>query len=55
MEVKQLIKNKLIKYCLILSVLFILLAICLFDQASFWFLGIGISIVGSIVLYIINH
>ena len=55
MEVSQLIKDKLIKYALILSILFILLAIILFEQASFWFLGIGISIVGFIILYIINH
>jgi len=55
MEVNQLIKDKLIKYALILSILFILLAIVLFDQVSFMFLGIGISIIGFIILYIINH
>ena len=55
MEVTQLMKNKIIKYSLILSILFILLAIVLFEQSSFWFLGIGISIVGFIILYIINH
>lgn len=55
MEVTQLMKNKIIKYSLILSILFILLAIVLFEQSSFWFLGIGISIVGFIMLYIINH
>lgn len=48
-------KNKLIDYCLILSILFILLSIVLFEQTSFWFLGIGISIIGFITLYIINH
>ena len=55
MEVVQLIKNSLIKYSLILSILFILLAIILFEETSFWFLGIGISIIGIIILYIINH
>lgn len=55
MEVVQLIKNNLIKYLLILSILFILLAVILFDQTSFWFLGIGISIIGTIILYTINH
>ena len=55
MEVIQLIKNKIIKYSLILSILFILLAIILFEESSFWFLGIGISIIGIIILYIINH
>lgn len=55
MEVNQLIKDKLIKYYLILSVLLILLAIILFEEVSFVFLGIGISIIGFIILYIINH
>lgn len=55
MEVNRLIKDKLIKYALILSVLLILLAIILFEEASFVFLGVGISIIGFIVLYIINH
>ena len=49
------IKDKFIKYALILSILFILLAIILFEQASFLLLGIGISIIGFIILYIINH
>ena len=48
-------KSKILKYLLILSLLFILLSIVLFDNASLWFLGIGISIIGSIILYIINH
>ena len=48
-------KNELIKYSLVLSVLFIILAILLFDQLSFMFLGIGISVVGFIILYVINH
>lgn len=55
MEVNQLIKNDLIKYCLILSILCILLSIVLFDQISFWFLGVGITVIGFIALYIINH
>lgn len=55
MEVNQLIKNDLIKYALTLSILCILLSIVLFDQVSFWFLGIGISVIGFISLYIINH
>lgn len=48
-------KNSLIKYCLTLSLLFIMLAIILFDSISFWFLGVGISIIGFILLYLINH
>jgi len=54
MEVSQL-KNNIIKYILILSLLFISLAIVLFDNASLWFLGTGISIIGIILLYNINH
>ena len=48
-------KNNLIKYTLTLSLLFILLAIILFDQISLWFLGMGIVVIGVISLYIINH
>ena len=48
-------KNNLIKYTLTLSLLFILLAIILFDQISLWFLGMGIVVIGIITLYIINH
>jgi len=48
-------KNKILNYLLILILLFILLSIVLFDNASLWFLGIGISIIGFIILYIINH
>ena len=55
MEVIQLTRDKLIKYLLILSILFILLAIILFEETSFWFLGVGISIIGFIILYTINH
>lgn len=55
MEVNQLNKNNLIKHFLILSILCIFLAIILFDQVSFCFLGIGIVVMGSIALYIINH
>lgn len=54
MEVREL-KNNLIKYTLILSILFILLAIILFDEISLWFLGMGIVVIGVISLYIINH
>ena len=55
MEVSQLKKNKLINYTLTLSALLILLSIILFEEASFVFLGIGISIMGFIILYIVNH
>ena len=51
----QYVKNNLIKYLIILSILFIGLSAVLFDEVSFWFLGIGISIIGSILLYKINH
>ena len=54
MEVRKL-KNKLIKDTLILSVLFMILAIILFDDVSLWFLGMGIVVIGVIILYIINH
>ena len=54
MGVDQL-KNKLIKYTLILSLLFIALAIILFDDISLWFLGMSIVVVGSIFLYLINR
>ena len=54
MEVREL-KNNLIKYTLILSILFILLAIILFDEISLWFLGMGIVVIGVISLYIINR
>lgn len=47
-------KRDLIKNCLELSVLFIILAILLFNQMSFWFLGIGIVVIGLIVLYLLN-
>lgn len=55
MEVDQLKNNKLIKYSLILCILFLILAIILFDEVSFWFLGIAISIIGFIMLYKINQ
>lgn len=48
-------KNSLIKYTIILSILFILLAIILFNQISLWFLGMSIVVMGIIILYIINH
>ena len=48
-------KNNLIKYLIILSILFIILSAVLFSEISFWFLGISISIIGSIILYKINH
>lgn len=54
MEVSQL-KIKLIKDCIILSLLFIILAIILFDDISLWFLGMGIVVIGVSCLYIINH
>ena len=47
--------NNIVKYLIILSCLFIILSIILFSEVSFWFLGIGISIIGSILLYKINH
>jgi len=49
------LKNNLIKYCLILSLLFVLLAVVLFDDISLWFLGMGIVVIGIISLYKINH
>lgn len=55
MEVVLLKNNKLIKYSLILCILFILLAIILFNEISFWFLGVAISAIGFIILYKINH
>lgn len=54
MEVKKLKKN-LIKNLVILSLLFIILAIILFDSASLWFLGMGIVVIGILSLYVINH
>lgn len=54
MEICQL-KNNLIKNSLILSLLLILLAIILFNDISLWFCGIGIVIIGTICLYVINH
>lgn len=47
--------NLVIRLFISLSILFLLLALLLFDEVSFWFLGIGISIIGFIILYIINH
>ena len=47
--------NNIIKYCIVLSILFILLAIILFDDISLWFLGMSIVVVGSIFLYLINR
>lgn len=55
MGMNQYVKNNLIKYLLVLSALFIILAAILFSEISFWFLGIGISIIGCIILYKINH
>lgn len=51
----DLLKNNLIKYCLTLSLLFVLLAVALFDDISLWFLGMGIVVIGIISLYKINH
>ena len=50
-----LLENKLIKYTLVLSLLFIALAIVLFDNVSLWFLGMAIVAIGIISLYLINH
>lgn len=47
--------NNIIKYCIVLSILFVLLAIILFDDISLWFLGMSIVVVGSIFLYLINR
>ena len=47
--------NSVIKYCIVLSILFVLLAIILFDDISLWFLGMSIVVVGSIFLYLINR
>ena len=54
MEV-SLLKNSLIKYTLILSLLFILLAIVLFDDVSLWFLGMGSVVIGVITVKLINY
>lgn len=54
MEV-NLLKNKLIHYTLILSLLFILLAIILFDDISLWFIGMAIVALGIISWHLINH
>lgn len=48
-------KNDLLKHLSILSFLFMLLALILFKEISFWFLGISIVIIGFIILYKINH
>ena len=48
-------KNKLTTCLIILGILFIVLATILFSEISFWFLGIGISIIGFMLLYKINH
>lgn len=55
MGVVLLKKNELIRYSLILSVLCLALSLVLFSQASFLFLGIGISVIGFIMLYLVNH
>ena len=55
MGISQLKNNNLFKYFVILATLFIVLSIILFNQASFWFLGIGIAILGFIILYEINN
>ena len=55
MEVKESVKNNLVKFSLILSGLFIILSIVIFDEVSFWFLGIAIAIVGFNILYKINE
>ena len=47
-------KDKLIKYLLTLSILCIALSIVLFDNISFWFLGMVIAVIGFIILYLIN-
>ena len=49
------VKKELLRYSLILSALCILLAIVLFNQASFLFLGTGISVVGFIFMYLFNR
>ena len=49
------LKNNIIKSFVVLSILLFILAIILFSGVSFLFLGIGISIIGFIILYIINH
>ena len=48
-------KNELVKDCLILSMLFIILSLILFNQISFWFLGTGIVVIGFIILYLTNQ
>jgi hypothetical protein len=49
------LKNKIIKDLLILSALFVLLAIIVFDEISLWFLGMGIVFIGIILLNVINR
>ena len=48
-------KNNIITWLIVLAILFIVLSAILFSEVSFWFLGIVISIIGSILLYKINH
>lgn len=48
-------QNNIIKWLIVLALLFIVLSAILFSEVSFWFLGIGISIIGSILLHKINH
>ena len=48
-------KKNLIKYLFILCILFISLSLIIFDQLSFWFLGIGIVVIGSLILYLVNQ
>lgn len=48
-------KKNIIRYLFILSILFIALALIIFDQLSFWFLGIGIAVIGGILLYLVNQ
>jgi len=49
------LNNNLIKFSIALSILFFILALVLFSDVSFWFVGIGISIIGFVILYKINH
>lgn len=48
-------KKELIKYLVIMCILFLLLALTLFNQTSFWFIGMSIVIIGLISLFYINQ
>lgn len=48
-------KNNTVRYLFALAFLSIILAIVIFDELSFTFLGIGLIIIGCVALYLINR